>query len=132
MSTHDTFGLQPSCRFNKYSQIAARALRNSLKEDPRLEAEKRGISELRYQKWDAGKAGEQVRMAIGCQLYQDESSYRFQYLSLLDLGESSSRVGKEAGKECCSIVLDADPIIIAGVTRPKYALVGGSHCWLCE
>lgn len=47
-------------RFNKYSQIAARALRNSLKEEPRLEAEKRGISELRYQKWDAGKAGEQV------------------------------------------------------------------------
>lgn len=49
------------CRFNKYSQISARALRNSLKEEPRLAAEKRGISELRYQNWKDGKAGEQVR-----------------------------------------------------------------------
>ncbi|KAF8308553.1 hypothetical protein DL93DRAFT_2142230 [Clavulina sp. PMI_390] len=46
--------------FNKYSQIAARALRNSLKEDARLAAEKRGTSELKYQKWTDGKAGESV------------------------------------------------------------------------
>ena len=47
--------------FNKYSQISARALRNSLKESERLAAEKRGLTGLRYQKWEGGKGGEQVR-----------------------------------------------------------------------
>ncbi|KDQ16215.1 hypothetical protein BOTBODRAFT_30938 [Botryobasidium botryosum FD-172 SS1] len=46
--------------FNKYSQIAARAVRNSLKESERVKAEKRGLTALRYQKWEDGKGGEQV------------------------------------------------------------------------
>ncbi|KAI0080545.1 hypothetical protein K474DRAFT_1657688 [Panus rudis PR-1116 ss-1] len=48
-------------RFNKYSQIAARALRNSLKEEQRVAAEKRGLTILRYQKWENGQGGPQVR-----------------------------------------------------------------------
>jgi len=44
--------------FNKYSQIAARAFRQSLKEGERLKAEKRGITAMRYQHWENGKAGE--------------------------------------------------------------------------
>ena len=50
-----------SCRFNKYSQIAARAVRLSLKEDKRVLAERRGVTNLRYQKWENGHGGQQVR-----------------------------------------------------------------------
>ncbi|KAJ8093515.1 hypothetical protein PQX77_011018 [Marasmius sp. AFHP31] len=46
--------------FNKYSQITANAVRSCLKESERLAAEKRGLTALRYQKWEAGKGGEQV------------------------------------------------------------------------
>jgi hypothetical protein len=47
-------------RYNKYTQVAARAVRNSLKEGERVKAEKRGLTSLRYQQWENGKAGEQV------------------------------------------------------------------------
>ncbi|GJJ12285.1 hypothetical protein Clacol_006526 [Clathrus columnatus] len=46
--------------FNKYSQIASRALRQSLKESERVQAEKRGLTSVRYQNWENGKAGEQI------------------------------------------------------------------------
>ncbi|KDQ56722.1 hypothetical protein JAAARDRAFT_194692 [Jaapia argillacea MUCL 33604] len=46
--------------FNKYSQICARALRQSLKEGERVQAEKRGLTALRYQQWSNGQGGEQV------------------------------------------------------------------------
>ncbi|KAL0573894.1 hypothetical protein V5O48_008042 [Marasmius crinis-equi] len=46
--------------FNKYSQITAQAVRSCLKESERLAAEKRGLTALRYQKWENGKGGEQV------------------------------------------------------------------------
>jgi hypothetical protein len=47
-------------RYNKYTQIAARAVRQSLKENERVAAEKRGLTALRYQHWEGGKGGEQV------------------------------------------------------------------------
>ena len=53
-------------RFNKYSQIAARALRNSLKEGERVKAERRGMTALRYQHWENGQGGEQVRSPLRC------------------------------------------------------------------
>ncbi|KIY66330.1 hypothetical protein CYLTODRAFT_491574 [Cylindrobasidium torrendii FP15055 ss-10] len=46
--------------YNKYSQIAARALRSSLKEEKRLLAEKRGVTQLKYQKWESGVGGTQT------------------------------------------------------------------------
>ncbi|KAI0929101.1 hypothetical protein AcW1_006138 [Taiwanofungus camphoratus] len=46
--------------YNKYTQIAARALRQSLKENGRVAAEKRGQTILRYQHWENGQGGEQV------------------------------------------------------------------------
>ncbi|PCH37819.1 hypothetical protein WOLCODRAFT_95899 [Wolfiporia cocos MD-104 SS10] len=46
--------------YNKYTQIAARALRQSLKESERVAAEKRGITILRYQQWENGQGGQQV------------------------------------------------------------------------
>ncbi|TDL27325.1 hypothetical protein BD410DRAFT_782412 [Rickenella mellea] len=46
--------------FNKYSQIAARALRQSLNEAERVQAERRGLTVVRYQSWEDGKGGEQV------------------------------------------------------------------------
>ncbi|KAH8117274.1 mitochondrial ATP synthase epsilon chain-domain-containing protein [Phellopilus nigrolimitatus] len=46
--------------FNKYSQITARAVRQSLKESERVKAEKHGVTALRYQNWENGKGGEQV------------------------------------------------------------------------
>ncbi|KAI0261400.1 mitochondrial ATP synthase epsilon chain-domain-containing protein [Gloeopeniophorella convolvens] len=50
--------------YNKYTQIAARAVRQSLKENERVIAEKRGLTALRYQHWEDGKGGEQVRYLI--------------------------------------------------------------------
>jgi F-type H+-transporting ATPase subunit epsilon len=47
-------------RYNKYTQIAARAVRQSLKENERVAAEKRGLTALKYQHWEGGKGGEQV------------------------------------------------------------------------
>ncbi|TFK61714.1 hypothetical protein BDN72DRAFT_903853 [Pluteus cervinus] len=46
--------------YNKYAQITANAVRNSLKEDLRVAAEKRGTTALRYQKWENGMGGQQV------------------------------------------------------------------------
>ena len=38
--------------YNRYLAVAARVLRRSLKEEPRLQAEKRGTMELRFAKWE--------------------------------------------------------------------------------
>ncbi|KAJ7452108.1 mitochondrial ATP synthase epsilon chain-domain-containing protein [Mycena galericulata] len=46
--------------YNKYTQITARAVRNSLQETHRLAAEKRGLTALRYQTWENGEGGVQV------------------------------------------------------------------------
>ena len=48
--------------YNRYAGIAARALRRSLKENKRLEAEKRNASMARVSKWKNGVQGEQVRL----------------------------------------------------------------------
>ncbi|PPQ71569.1 hypothetical protein CVT26_010426 [Gymnopilus dilepis] len=48
--------------YNKYAQITARALRQSLKEEQRLAAEKRGLTTVRYQKWENGVGGQQVQV----------------------------------------------------------------------
>ena len=50
----------PLDSFNAYAQISSRALRQSLKETPRLNAEKRGMTDLRFQKWENGNGGPQV------------------------------------------------------------------------
>ncbi|KAA6410044.1 MAG: F-type H+-transporting ATPase subunit epsilon [Lasallia pustulata] len=44
--------------YNRYLAVAARVVRRSLKEDKRLQAERRGESELRFAKWQNGKQGE--------------------------------------------------------------------------
>lgn len=38
--------------YNRYLTIAARVVRRSLKEDLRVNAERRGESELRFAKWE--------------------------------------------------------------------------------
>lgn len=48
--------------FNRYSGIAARAVRRALKEDKRLQAEKRNTSTVRVSKWKDGVQGEQKRL----------------------------------------------------------------------
>lgn len=48
--------------YNKYTSIAARAVRASLKEESRVTAEKRGVTTLRYQKWENGVGSEQVHI----------------------------------------------------------------------
>ncbi|KZM25192.1 uncharacterized protein EKO05_0008509 [Ascochyta rabiei] len=44
--------------YNRYIQVASRVVRRSLKEDKRIIAERRGVSELRFAKWENGKQGE--------------------------------------------------------------------------
>lgn len=46
--------------FNKYLSIGARATRQSLKEDVRVKIDQRVQSNLRYQEWQDGKAGDNV------------------------------------------------------------------------
>ncbi|KAH9833061.1 mitochondrial ATP synthase epsilon chain-domain-containing protein [Rhodofomes roseus] len=48
--------------YNKYTQIAARALRQSLNESERVQAEKRGLTILRYQNWENGVGGPQTHL----------------------------------------------------------------------
>ncbi|KLJ06567.1 F-type H+-transporting ATPase subunit epsilon [Blastomyces silverae] len=42
--------------YNRYLAVAARAVRRSLKEEPRLQAERRGQMELRFAKWEVSFA----------------------------------------------------------------------------
>lgn len=46
--------------YNHYSIIAGRALARSLNENARVAAEKRGLSSLKFQTWEGGKASEAV------------------------------------------------------------------------
>ncbi|KAJ5919858.1 ATPase F1 complex epsilon subunit mitochondrial [Penicillium verhagenii] len=43
--------------YNRYLAIAARTVRRSLKDEPRLAAERRGLMDLRFAKWENGKQG---------------------------------------------------------------------------
>jgi len=38
--------------YNRYLAVAARVVRRSLKEQPRLQAEKRGEMDLKFAKWE--------------------------------------------------------------------------------
>ncbi|OBT79231.1 hypothetical protein VF21_01774 [Pseudogymnoascus sp. 05NY08] len=49
---------QAGLSYNKYLSVAARVVRKSLKEEQRLAAERRGLSELRSARWENGKQGE--------------------------------------------------------------------------
>jgi F-type H+-transporting ATPase subunit epsilon len=51
-----------STRYNKYSQITARAVRQSMKETERVGAERRGVTALRSQKWENGVGGQQASL----------------------------------------------------------------------
>ncbi|MCJ1302170.1 ubiquinol-cytochrome c reductase core subunit 1 [Hypocenomyce scalaris] len=44
--------------YNRYLAVAARVVRRSLKEDKRLQAERRGEMDLRFAKWKNGKQGD--------------------------------------------------------------------------
>ncbi|KAF4214709.1 hypothetical protein CNMCM8980_010388 [Aspergillus fumigatiaffinis] len=59
--------------YNRYLAVAARAVRRSLKEGPRLAAERRGQSELRFAKWENGKQGEVKSIAETSQQAAQES-----------------------------------------------------------
>ncbi|MCJ1230521.1 hypothetical protein MMC12_007195 [Toensbergia leucococca] len=49
--------------YNRYLAVAARVVRRSLKEQPRLQAERRGEMDLRFAKWQNGKQGENKNLA---------------------------------------------------------------------
>ncbi|KAJ5605473.1 hypothetical protein N7510_008254 [Penicillium lagena] len=49
--------------YNRYLAIAGRTLRRSLKEGPRLQAERRGQMDLRFAKWQNGKQGDAQSLA---------------------------------------------------------------------
>ncbi|KAF2640614.1 hypothetical protein P280DRAFT_426717 [Massarina eburnea CBS 473.64] len=44
--------------YNRYISVASRVVRRSLKDEPRMLAEKRGVSELRFATWENGKQGD--------------------------------------------------------------------------
>ncbi|WWC67829.1 uncharacterized protein I206_101746 [Kwoniella pini CBS 10737] len=49
--------------WNKYTQVASRALRQALTETDRVAAEKRAAIGVRYQLWENGQGGEQKYVA---------------------------------------------------------------------
>ncbi|KUI57999.1 Putative ATP synthase subunit epsilon, mitochondrial [Cytospora mali] len=49
--------------YNRYLSVAGRVVRRSLKDDKRLAAERRGVMELRFAKWNNGKQGELKNLA---------------------------------------------------------------------
>ncbi|KAI9859274.1 MAG: hypothetical protein M1813_007048 [Trichoglossum hirsutum] len=49
--------------YNRYLAVTARVVRRSLKEGPRLQAERRGEMELRFAKWENGKQSENKSLA---------------------------------------------------------------------
>ncbi|KAI9843381.1 MAG: hypothetical protein M1838_002636 [Thelocarpon superellum] len=49
--------------YNRYLAVAARVVRRSLKEQPRLQAERRGEMDLKVAKWQNGKQGENKGLA---------------------------------------------------------------------
>ncbi|KAG6810852.1 hypothetical protein H0H92_010067 [Tricholoma furcatifolium] len=49
--------------YNKYAQITARAVRASFKEEERLAAERRGLTSLKFQRWENGVGGIQTSYA---------------------------------------------------------------------
>ncbi|KAF2229387.1 hypothetical protein EV356DRAFT_510962 [Viridothelium virens] len=49
--------------YNRYLAVASRAVRRSLKEDKRLQAERRGEMDLRFAKWESGRQGENKSLA---------------------------------------------------------------------
>ncbi|KAJ2934981.1 hypothetical protein H1R20_g2083, partial [Candolleomyces eurysporus] len=49
--------------YNKFAQITARAVRQSLKEEHRVAAEKRGLTAVRYQQWESGQGGAHVLLS---------------------------------------------------------------------
>ncbi|TAQ85152.1 hypothetical protein B7494_g6522 [Chlorociboria aeruginascens] len=49
--------------YNKYLSVAAQVVRRSLKDNKRLQAEKRGETELRFAKWTNGKQGDVKNVA---------------------------------------------------------------------
>ncbi|EME47328.1 hypothetical protein DOTSEDRAFT_69304 [Dothistroma septosporum NZE10] len=44
--------------YNRYLAVASRVVRRSLKDDKRLQAERRGEMDLRFAKWENGKQSE--------------------------------------------------------------------------
>ena len=112
-------------RYNKYTQIAARALRASLKEEERVAAEKRGLTVLRYQRWEKGQGGPQVSSKprsvflatlTDCTsplvvLYALNSIRRIDctFLSTsLDFPRSPS--GRGCSQEACGLVINVRPL----------------------
>ncbi|KAI9823327.1 MAG: hypothetical protein M1832_002551 [Thelocarpon impressellum] len=49
--------------YNRYLAVAAQAVRRSLKEGPRAQAERRGEMDLKFAKWENGKQGETKNLA---------------------------------------------------------------------
>lgn len=49
--SHDPVLLLTRHSYNRYLAVAARVVRRSLKEQPRLQAERRGEMDLRFAKW---------------------------------------------------------------------------------
>ncbi|KAL7795190.1 mitochondrial ATP synthase epsilon chain domain-containing protein [Trichoderma ceciliae] len=48
--------------YNRYLAVAARAIRRSLKEDKRIVAERRAVSELRFATWKVCELGALARV----------------------------------------------------------------------
>ncbi|KAL1306491.1 hypothetical protein AAFC00_005186 [Neodothiora populina] len=60
--------------YNRYLTVAARVVRRSLKEDKRLLAERRGEMDLKFAKWENGKAGESKSLATAVSAAPAQSS----------------------------------------------------------
>ncbi|KAK5172749.1 uncharacterized protein LTR77_002869 [Saxophila tyrrhenica] len=60
--------------YNRYLAVSARVVRRSLKEDKRVQAERRGEMELRFARWENGKQGEQKSLETANQKAMSEGA----------------------------------------------------------
>ncbi|KKY18128.1 putative amino-acid n-acetyltransferase subunit [Phaeomoniella chlamydospora] len=82
--------------YNRYLAVASRAVRRSLKEGPRLQAERRGEMDLRFAKWEGEVGAEsctpRAELATG-QLIKDEYFTLFEAVGALEIGDAKMDSG---------------------------------------
>ncbi|PBK93258.1 hypothetical protein ARMGADRAFT_1165489 [Armillaria gallica] len=93
--------------FNKYSEIAARAVRASLKEDQRVLAEKRGLTALRYQKWENSQGGQQVLLKPEAETKATRTSLATDF----PLRNPRNRPGKTVLLHICGFAITVDDLL---------------------
>ena len=97
--------------YNRYLAVAARVVRRSLKEQPRLQAERRGEMDLRFAKWQVRRVWRKIQYAMANTVSSEWKARREQESCKCKLSGDggSSRAG------AATVVGNIDPKSLNGV-----------------